>query len=364
MTGFDYGNTRLRGRKSRLLTGRDYRDLTRAETLDALLGALADTPYGPDVAVSLPRFRGLRRLDETLRLNIARDFREVRSFYSGPERQGIDLILQRWDLHNLRAILRGQTRLASAEEILPLLVPAGSLDDTDLRELTRQSGVRATLELIRVWGIPSPATARLLLDTLPTYEKTADALVLERAVNRAFASHVNEVLSSMKANSGSHLDPDLESFMRGEIDLINVQTALRLRDSRLSGEQDLESPEGPHYLPAGYLEQAALDRASHEDDSQRLVADLTSHRLPPAWGEALQRWTQHNNLFKLSEDLDRASTVNAVGLFSSGDPLGITVAIAYIRAKETEIRNLRLIGRGVAARWDPLLIEDQLVIAL
>lgn len=365
MTDFDYGNTRLRARKSRLLTGRDYRDLTRAETIDALVAALSDTPYGPDVAVALPRFRELQRLDEALRLNVARDFREIRSFYSDPERRGIDLLLQRWDLHNLRTILRGQTRLASPEEILPLLVAAGSLDETDLSELTRQSGVRATLDLIRVWGIPSPATARVLIEALPTYEKTADPLVLERAVNRAFASHVDEDLNAMKSNNGFHLDPDLESFMRGEIDLINILTALRLRHGRLSGEEVLEPPEGqPAFLPAGHLEPAALDRASHEDDPQRLAVDLSSHGLPRPWEEALQHWTQHDDLVRLSEDLDRASTMSAVGLFSRGDPLGITFPIAYIRAKETEIRNLRLIGRGIAARWDPLVIEDQLVMVL
>jgi V/A-type H+-transporting ATPase subunit C len=348
-----------------LLTGRDYRDLTRAETLEALVGALSDTPYGPDLAAALPRFRDLQRVDETLRLNITRDFQEVRGFYSDPERQSVDLILQRWDLHNLRTILRGQARLASVDEILPLLVAAGSLDDTDLNELTRQSGVRATLDLIRVWGIPSPATARALLEALPTYETTADPQVLERAVNRAFASHVDEVLSAMESNNGFHLDPNLASFMRGEIDLVNLLTALRLREGRLSGEPDWEpADEQPDYLPAGHLEPAALDRASHEDDPQRLVVDLISHGLPRSWGEPLQQWTEHNDLGRLTEALDRVSTVSAVGLFSSGDPLGIAVPIAYIRAKETEARNLRLIGRGIAAGWDPLVIEDQLVIAL
>ncbi|HKZ28102.1 MAG TPA: V-type ATPase subunit [Acidimicrobiia bacterium] len=363
MTGFEYGNTRLRARKSKLLRSRDYQDLSRAETLEAFFGALADTPYGPDLTVTLPRFRELRILDEALRLNLTRDFREIRGFYSDPERQGIDLILQRWDLHNLRTILRGQARLAPAEEIRPLLVAAGSLDETDLNELAGQSGVRATLDLIQIWGIPSPATARELLEARPAYEKTADPLVLECAVDHAFASHVDEALTTMDSISGHAIDPDLESFMRSEIDLINLLTALRLREARLSGEGDWELSEPQQqFLPAGRLTSTTLDRAWHEDDAQRLVADLTSGGLSRHWLEAMDDWTRHGNLVHLSEALDLASTTNAVGLFGRGDPLSFAVPIAYIRAKETEIRNLRLIGRAIAAGWDPITIEDQLVV--
>jgi V/A-type H+-transporting ATPase subunit C len=365
VTGFDYGNTRLRARKSKLFGAREYRDLSRAQTLDALLGALADTPYGTDVAATLPRFRGLRRLDEALRLNLTRDFREVRGFYSDPERQGIDLILQRWDLHNLRTILRGQARLAPAEEIRPLLVAAGSLDETDLNELARQSGVRATLDLIQAWRIPSVATARTLLEARPDYEKTADPLILEGAVNRAFALHVDEALTALGSDNGDMVDADLESLMRDEIDLINLLTALRLREARISGEQEWDPTDRPHqYLPAGHLTSFTLDRASHEDDATRLVADLVSNGLPPKWLGDLQEWTQHSDLIRLNEALDRSSASSAVRLFAGGDPLGIAVPIAYIRAKETEVRNLRLIGRGIAAGWDPLTIEDQLVVSL
>ncbi len=365
MTGFEYGNTRLRARKSKLLRGSDYHDLLRAETLDALLGALADTPYGPDVASTLPRFRDLRRLDEALRLNLTRDFRELRSFYADPERRGIDLILQRWDLHNLRTILRGQARLAPVEEILPLLVAAGSLDEVDLGELARQSGVRATLDLIRIWGVPSPETARALLEARPAYEKTADPLVLEHAINLAFASHVDEALTAMMSNNGALFDPNLESFMRNEIDLINLFTALRLREARLSGEQQWEPDDVQHrYLPAGHLTPDSLDRAAHEDDAQRLTDDLISDGLPQIWSDALEDWSRQGDLVRLSRALDRASASRAVGLFARGDPLGIAVPIAYIRAKEAEVGNLRLIGRGIAAGWDPTAIEDQLVVAL
>ena len=365
MSGFEYGNTRLRARKSRLLGNSGYQELTRAATLEAFIGALAATPYGPDLAVTLPRSRELRILDDALRLNLTRDLRELRGFYADPEQQGIDLLLQRWDLHNLRTILRGQARLAPAEEIRPLLVAAGSLDETDLNELAGQSGVRATLDLIRIRGIPSPGAARALLEVRPIYEKTANPLVLERAVDHAFASHVDEVLLEMKSAKSSAWDAELESFMRRGFDLINLLTALRLRAARLSGERDWDPSEmQQHFLPAGRLPPILLDRASHEDDPQRVVADLTSGGLSPYWLEAMDDWTRHGNLVQLSEALDLASTSSAVGLFGRGDPLSFAVPIAYICAKETEIRNLRLIGRGIAARWDPTVIQDQLVVTV
>ena len=61
MTGYDYGNARLRARKSRFLGRSDYEALLSASDLEALLGLLGGTRYGPDIEAVLPRLRSIRR---------------------------------------------------------------------------------------------------------------------------------------------------------------------------------------------------------------------------------------------------------------------------------------------------------------
>lgn len=353
MSGFDYGNTRLRAMKSRLFDRTGYHLLAEARTIDSLLAALTGSPYQPDIEAALPRYRGLRRLDEALRLNLARTLRSIRDFYEESLRTGIDLLLGRWDLHNVRAILRGKARVAPAEDIVPFLVPAGRLDETTLRELVQQPGVRATLDLMGTWSIPSRRMAQAVLAVWPRYESTGDPVELEDALNRAYAAHVDKSLAGA--------DPELDKVLRREIDQINVLTSLRLREAAIAGEQGPE-PIPESFLAGGRMSGETLAAAALEADRERVSAMFNGDRLPFRWREPILAWVQNDDLIELGETLDRVSFEESVGLFSVGDPLGFAIPIAYMRAKEEEVRNLRRIGRGVEVGATPETIEDLLVV--
>ena len=82
----------------------------------------------------------------------------------------------------------------------------------------------------------------------------------------------------------------------------------------------------------------------------------------PGWLEELDAWVGHADTVRLADGLQTAVTRFAVGLFSRGDPLGMSVPIAFTYAKENEARNLRLIGHGLAHGLARSEIEDQLVL--
>ena len=76
----------------------------------------------------------------------------------------------------------------------------------------------------------------------------------------------------------------------------------------------------------------------------------------------ISEWADHDDLVALTEELQIASTRRAVRLFSRGDPLGFAVPVAFSRAQEHEVRNLRWIGRGVVHGFDPAEIEARVVV--
>ena len=55
MSGFDYGNARLRAMWSRLFDRRSYQELISTGSLDGLLGGLAHTTYEQYVSASVAR---------------------------------------------------------------------------------------------------------------------------------------------------------------------------------------------------------------------------------------------------------------------------------------------------------------------
>ncbi len=87
----------------------------RATSILGLLGALGTTAYRPDLEAVPPRRRAEDRLDETVRRHLVRHASEVRSFYEEEARRQIDLALERWDLRNLQAILRGAATPAAPD---------------------------------------------------------------------------------------------------------------------------------------------------------------------------------------------------------------------------------------------------------
>ncbi len=355
MNGYDYGNARIRALRSRMLTPDELSGLLSAGTIERLLGALADTAYASEVQAAMLRFSGLRCLDEAVRSHLARHLRMLERFFDGPERSRLELLLRRWDLRNLRTILRGRVRLEGSEQIVRLLVPAGTIDEPALIELASQTSLRATVELLVAWSLPSAGTAGRLIAVWPEYEATNDPSLIEGTLNRAYADHLHSSL-------GGGPNDELARMLRLEMDQTNLNTALRLRSSRVEAEPgwDLGDPSA-HYLSAGRIPFDSLESvrlAGTPGDVVRLLQDAP---IPASWKAAAAGWSVDGDLLRFSAALEAAMAQEAVGLFAKGDPLGIAIPVAFAWTKESEARNLRLIGRGVVHAIPSDVIERELI---
>ena len=355
MNGYDYGNARIRALRSRMLTVDDYSGLLNAGTIERLLGSLADTAYAPEVQAALLRFSGLRCLDEAVRSHLARHLRMLTTFFDGPERSRLERLLHGWDLRNLRTILRGRVRIEGSEQIVRLLVAAGTIDEPALIELASQPSLRATVELMMAWNLPSAGTAARMITAWPEYEATNDPSVIEGTLNRAYADHLRSSLSGGPSD-------EITRILRLEIDQINLVSALRLRSSRLAAEPGWDTVDpSTHFLPAGRIPVDSLESvrlAETPSDVARLLQDAP---LPPTWTTAVTEWSVNDDLLRFSASLEAAMAREAVGLFAKGDPLGIAIPVAFAWTKESEARNLRLIGRGVVHAIPPEVVEQELI---
>jgi V/A-type H+-transporting ATPase subunit C len=155
---FGYGNARLRARKAGLLGRSEYEALI-GKDVDAMLGALSGTPYGPEVDAALTRHHGVQRLHEAVRLHLAHVLEEMRSFYKDRARELVDALLSRWDLHNTITLLRGEAIAPRTEDALLHVYPMGALDDALAREVARQNEFAAAVQLLVRWKLPDPETA-------------------------------------------------------------------------------------------------------------------------------------------------------------------------------------------------------------
>ena len=350
MIGYEYGNTRLRVRGAQLFDADDYLNLLRATTLDGLLGALSSGPYRPDVESALGRHRGLRRLDEAVRMHLSTQLTDVLAFYGGEIGDRLRLYESRWDNRNLRTILRSLVRPERGDSDRAFLVAAGSLDDVALGEVANQKDVRGAVDLLSVWHLPSPTVVRHLRGAMPEFSETGDIAALERALDESFGETVIDAVAAY----GSQ-DPLIVLLCR-DVDRANLTAALRWREDSL--EMQRVEPFVP--VAGGRLRDAAWAQIATLDDRADVEATLTGF-LPVEWRGSVAAWAEHGNLARLEHELDAADIEIAAHRFRTGDPLGIDIPLGFILRAEAQAKNLRLVGRTIVhdlprdAAFDQLL---------
>jgi V/A-type H+-transporting ATPase subunit C len=352
MSDFVYGNTRLHARRAALLVAADYEQLL-GEDIEALLAALERTPYAPE----LERFRdqpGLRRLHKTIRAHLGRSLEEMRGFYADRAREVVDLMLSRFDIANVLLMLRARAGThRPADEALGALLPVGWLVEPLAGEILRGPELAGAVDLI-IRRTPDTGQTRALRAALGEYERTGNLAALEQAVLAAHAAHVTATLASTGPDARTLL-----RFARRAIDERNLLVALRLRDARTSGAAVDVAPERT-LLPGGSLPTTPFAAAVRAPVAAAVLSSLP-RIAGGGWQAPLERWAASGDLTALERDLERRRIADAAALFRIGDPLTLDVPIAFTAAKQTEARNLRLLGEASVRGIHPEVVRRELL---
>ncbi len=349
---FDYGNTRLRARRGELLDDAAYEGLL-GKDLDGLLDMLADTPYAPR-GEPAGRIGKLGRLHLAIRTRQAGSLEQMRSFYSGPARDLVDVLLSRFDLQNVISVLRARARpQTSVDDALAALVPVGWLVEPVAGEIVHPQELAGVVNVLAA-RMPDREKANVLRQAFGEYERTGDLAAMERHV---VADHVAR-LAGRLASAGK-AGAALLRFARREVDERNLLVALRLRAAIASGAQGTV-PVADVALAGGSVPPAVLAAVASAETPATVVA--TVGRLAGGiWAAALERWAATGDLHALQRTLERAATADAMALFLTGDPLGIDIPLAFTTAVQVEVRNLRLLGEAVVRGIPPAVVRAELI---
>ncbi len=325
MPDFPYINARVRAMRSRLLDAGRLEELLALPTVEAFIQALNTTPYGHEVQEALARYPALQAVDAALARHFYRTTRRILDFADGRPRQLIEIVLLRWDLANLRLILRGKHGGARAEDLAINLIPAGSLNEAALRELAEQPDVPGVVGALSALDHPFVTP---LQEGLAQYLETKDLFALELRLERFSAFH-----GLRAARGAGYNETVVRALLEAELDATNVKTALKLQGAAVDRDDKARFfiPGGRIVTPEVFLLLADRETAAQGAKWLRLQGfpvKTISDDLP-----AFER--------ELDLALLRLQTERYLG-----DPLSIDVVIAYLAMKHGEVKNLRLIARS------------------
>ncbi|MDI6772903.1 MAG: V-type ATPase subunit [bacterium] len=326
MPDFPYINARVRAMRSRLLTAAQLDELLGAPTLPAFLQALASTPYAGDLQEALVRFEGVRAVDEALARNLHRTTRKILGFADGRPRALIEVVLLRWDLVNLRVIVRGKHAGRSGDEVMAALLPAGTLGEAALKEMVTAPDIAGVVGTLEAVGHPF---APVMAEAMAGYAGNQDLLAFELLLDRAY---VERGLRQTRGRSGDAAV--LREVLQAEIDAANAKTALKLGSAGGLDEEALLR----FFIPGGVLLPADL-----------FLALSASSTRASAWRRLRINGFPIRDLPETPIEFERAldlATAQALAGRYSGDPLGLDIVIGYLALKTYEVANLRLVARG------------------
>jgi V/A-type H+-transporting ATPase subunit C len=346
----DYGyvNARIRGMKSRLLDQHTLEDMIFQPDLDSLISTLEKTPYKEDIIEAKVLCQGVLCIEYALRKNFTRTFRKILDFVkkSDAERY-IRIFLHRWDIQNIKTILRGKNIHVTNEEILDCLVPAGELDEVTLTELVRQPDIRAVIDLLATWGI---VYARPLTEKFPEYSEKGDLALLECALDKYYFS---EALETVKTASYNNML--IRDILTTEIDVVNLKTILRMvRDHIDSTESQEFLIPGGKELPPKTLHQLIT---LHSVDEVIKKLEQTPYRF---LADVPEIAIKTQKISVLEKQLEKYLIRKGVNAFL-GDPLSVASVIGYFWAKYNEITNIRIISRCKTVDLPGEQLKEELV---
>jgi V/A-type H+-transporting ATPase subunit C len=346
----DYGyvNARIRGMKSHLLDRHSLEDLIFQPDLDSLISDLEKTPYKEDIIEAKVLYKGVLCIESALRKNFIRTFKKILEYVRESEAERyLRIFLHRWDVQNIKTILRGKNIHITNEEILECLVPAGELDEVTLNELVRQPDVRAVIDMLATWEI---VYSKPLTEKFPEYFENSDLALLECALDKYY---YKESLDSVKTRSYNTVL--IRDILATEIDVINLRTIFRMiRDHVDSSEVQAYLIEGGKELTPKKLTQLI---AQHSIEDVLKELDQTPYRF---LADVQEIAIKTQKISVIEKQLEKFLIKKGVSAFS-GDPLSIASVIGYFWAKYNEITNIRIISRCKTVDIPDEQLKEELV---
>lgn len=307
-------------------------------SISDLISEMTRSPYREEVEAALVQYAGVEVISQALQENMVHAVTKIRRFYSGRAETLAGWVLRRYDIDNVKAILRGLMQQVPADEIITATLPVGDLQPADLAILARSANVREAIDLLVTWRIP--LSQHLL--ALRAEKAGANLFDMEMALDKWY---FDTGMKAAKRNGES-----LHQSLIVQADVINILTALRLvgkSEPVTFLQQHFDALDiTPLFFGPGHVAFDLLVETVSQDSVNDAVETLQATIYGATLFGALDRYRVTNRLSEFEFALQRQQLRQANNLLIR-DPLGIGMLIGYLAQKMNEIANLRRVVQGV-----------------
>ncbi len=335
---YAYGTARVHAMKVKLFPKETYSKLV-VMALPEITRFIEESEYKAEVDELARVYSGIDLVEFATHLNLAKTFTKLIEMTMGEPHDLILEYLRRWDIWDIKTILRGKMYGASDEEIARILVPSGELSREYLQTLVRKQSVEEVIAGLK---------GTVYYDVIKDIDYTESSMKAEDELDKFYYARMVDLVSRI---GGSSL---YLTVIRMEIDVANLKTLFRLKNADISGSRVLE-----YMIPSGlYLADKEIKKMA-DAPFDEFVALLSKYRY---WGAISDIVTERmESLSKIELRLDKYLNEH-VWRISTYNPLTVLPMLGYMLSKDAEVDNIQAIVRGKEAGLTQEIIKDHLIL--
>ena len=334
---YAYSTARVHAMKAKLFPKETYAKLLIMD-LPEITRFIEESEYKAEVDELARMYEGIDLVEFSIHLNMARTFTKLIEMTSGEPHFLIIEYLRRWDIWNIKTILRGKLYGATDEEILRVLVPSGELSIEFLRSLVRKNTVEDVIGALK---------GTIYYNVIKNIDYTQSLMVLEDELDKFYYKRMFEVAKI----TGNSL---FLNVIRIETDIANLKTLFRLKTAGISGSRALE-----YIIPGGlYLTDRSI-RKMATASFEEFAGMVSASRYWEVISDVIKEQVESLSIIELRLDKYLSEYVWRI---STSHPLTVLPILGYMLSKYVEVENIRAIGRGKEAGLPQETIKDHLVL--
>ncbi len=341
---YAYTVARVKAKKAHLLGEEDYNKMLMM-TVPEISRYISETVCPKEMADLAGRYEGIELLLRASFTNMAKVYNSILQASEGELRDMVSAYLTKWDIGNLKVILRGKSYGLDADGIRANLVPTGSLSAESLDKLISfdsEDEILATFG--RMAHVSFPA------DVLAAYKATGNRGAIEDYLDKQHYAKLIESINTSSRPGRLFLD-----YIRKEIDVKNLETILKLKVEGIHGDIVMN-----YYIPGGkQIDIKLATQLANAETIDSAVSELSQLDSYEDIKDALEAGNQ--TLRGVVAGMN-AFEMRQAKKFSHLYPLSVIPVLDYMIHKENETDNIRLIARGTESGLDRDVIKGLLVI--
>ena len=339
---YPYVTARVKAKRALLLPKETY-DRLLVMDIPEIARFLGEREYKTEMVALGARVSGVDLIEDAVTQNLAKVYNQIYEFSEGSLRAMVGRYLDRYDLENVKAIVRSKVYGAPKEEVLGDLVPAGSFGQEFLEKLVDLE----TLE--EVFGA--------LDGTI--YAKAFRALGKPASEIENWAEWEDRVSRLYYADLLASIPPSTEAnrlmrqFVKREIDLVNLKTLLRAWDAKATFEREIFLDGGDELDVETLHELVGLDKAT-------LLKRLSEYSFYEELAPDLDK-LEETGIGALMHRVEKEHLLEAAR-YAHMHPLSILPILDFIVRKDREVQNIRIIARGKESGLSMDVLRELLVV--